>query len=552
MLIRYPWQAPTAREPREPISLGLGIAAITGFETVTGFAIGFEAASFVGGAILTAGLVGAQFLLAARPDGGGAIGNFSNAGAANSQEIRVNRRQPTPSRTIVYGRALKGGAMCFEQVKPPYLYHGWMVAAHEIEGFEQLYIARDLIAFTQLTPILPVNQTLIPLGKDNGDGTISSDPDYAANLRVSFRTGNSSQAIDPLLHSDFTSLESQFRQRGIATMVLRYKYPGANYNDFQNMWGNVQAPNPLVLVKGRKLYDPRDPTQIMWSDPQDLDEIAAAETTWKWSNNAALVQSDYLVQPYGGRILPSRVDYDKVADAANYDDELVGTTTTGELIRRHTIDGVVTLNQSPSDVLRSMLTANRGFVVQRAGTVWVSSSRPLTPVLTIHDGLLTGGIEFQGNKPKRDLVNRVMSRFIASEREYQQVDGPTLDREDLQETDQEILASTISLPFTLDYRRVERLQKAYLQSARLGKTLNVSVSLRALAEADDDLIGNVITFDSDLFSVANGDYRCLSMGLADGCSSLQLQLAEYDPEIERDWIPATDEMPFTVADLNVS
>lgn len=542
----------TSRQQREPISLSIGIAAITAAETISGIAIGFEAASFVGGAIVAGGLIGAQFLLAARPDGGGALANFSGAAQANSQEVRVNARQATPSRKIIYGRARTGGAMFFEEVKKPYLYHGWMIASHEIEGFEQLYIARDLIAFTQLTPILPVNQTLTPLGKDNGDGTISAVPDYATNLRVSLRTGAASQAIDGLLHSDFVSLESQFRQRGITTIVLRYKYPGTDYNDFQAMWGNVQAPNPLVVVKGRKLYDPRDPTQIMWSDPRDLDEIAAAEATWKWSNNAALVQTDYLVQPYGGRILPSRMDYDKVADAAGYDDEQVGTTTAGELIRRHTIDGVVTLNQPPSDVLRSMLTANRGFVVQRAGRVWVSSSRPMTPVLTIHDGLLTGGIEFQGNKPKRDLVNRVLSRFVASEREYQQVDGPSLDREDLQETDQEILAATMSLPFTLDYRRVERLQKAYLQSARLGKTLSVSVSLRAMAEADDDLIGNIVTFDSDLFSVANGDYRCLSMGFADGFSSLQLQLVQYDPSIERDWIPDNDEMPFTVAELNVS
>jgi hypothetical protein len=313
----------------------------------------------------------------------------------------------------------------------------------------------------------------------------------------------------------------------------------------------VQAPNSLALIKGRKLFDPRDPTQLMWSDPRDAAEVAAAEATWKWNNTAALVQSDYAVQPYGVRIKPSKIDYDKVADAANYDDELVGTVS-GELIKRHTIDGVVVLNQSPNDVMKAMLTANRGFLVQRAGRVWPTSSRPLDPVLAISDKDLVGGLEFQGFKAKRDLINRLFSRFVSLEREYQQVDGPTLDRTDLQDTDGEILTSTFNAPFTLDYRRVERLQKGFMASNRLPKTMTVRVKLRTLRRATGDVIGGRIVFDSNLFSIANGDYRCLSVAFSDDYSQVELKLAQYDGDIERDWTPATDEKPFTIAPLNLS
>ena len=520
--------------PRDPLSIG--IAAITVFEAASGVAIGFEAAAFVGQVIIASSVIAASVLLTSKPDGSGSLGNF----AINAPEMRINRRQPTPHKKIIYGLAETGGDMFFEEAKAPYLTHGFMHCAREIEGFVRCRIGTDVIAVLTTTEFLPTDQIITPQGR-LVDGAITASPDYATNLRLSLRTGSTTQVIDPLLDADFTSLEADFRQRGIATAVLRYKWPGTTYDDRQAMWGDGQAPNPLFLIKGVRVYDPRDPTQ-------SRDD----ESTWQWSDNASLIIADYLRQPYGGRIDAAKIDYDRVAEAADYDDELVGTTTDGEMIRRHTINGVVTMNQAPSEVLRSMLSANRGRVCEQAGTFWVSSSRPKEPVLTIDDSMLAGGIDYQPAKPKRDLLNRVFSRFIASERDYQQVDGPVHDRTDLQATDGEIFAATLSLPFTLDHRRVQRLQKQYLETARLGKMLTLRVSLDAMAISETELLDEVITFDSDLFSPANGNYRVVSVGFAENYAAVELNLSEYDGNIESDWVPADDEQPFEISDLDLT
>lgn len=513
--------------------LSIGITIITAFEAISGVAIGFEFASVVGSVFLAGTALAASAAMSL-------MGAGSLDMPSITTEIRLNRRIATPSKRVVYGRIRTGGDMFLEKAEAPYLYHGFLYCSRQIEGFERLDIGTDIIAIHTPSGLLPTNQIITPLGKLDTDGNIVSEPDYAANLRGSFRVGATNQTIDPLLDADFTSLTANFRQRGIATGVYRYDWGGSTFDERQAMWGDGSAPNPFVIIKGVKVYDPRDPTQ-------DRD----TESTWKWSNNAALVQADYLRQPYGGRIDPDDIDWDMVREAADYDDESVGTLS-GEMIRRHTIDGVVTLNQRPNQVLQSMLSANRGFVCEQAGMVWVSSSKPQTSVLTIHDGLLTGGLEFQPAKAKRDQVNRVASRFIAAERNYQECDGPLLDRTDLQGTDGELLAATLALPFTLDYRRVERLQKQFLETARMGKQLTVRLSLRALAEAAAPLLNRAVTVDSELFAPANGTYRVQTVGFAEDYSSLELQLIGYDASIERDWNPAEDEMPFVVEELDLA
>lgn len=332
-----------------------------------------------------------------------------------------------------------------------------------------------------------------------------------------------------------------FRQRGIATATYRYDF-GADQNEFLQLWGQVARPNAYTVVRGALVYDPRDPTQ-------DMND----ESTWKWSNNATLIQTWYLTRDFGGRISMSRIRWDKIVESANYDDDLIGCLD-GTMIARHTIDGVIMLNQQPFQVLQDLLTANRASVLESGGMVWIESSKPKTPIATIHDRMLIGGITYQNSKQKSDKVNKLQVRFVAPDADYQIVDGPILDRTDLQTIDGEVLPATLALNFTQDYRRAERLQKAFLLSSRLGGTIMCTVDLRLMATAaqneQEELIGNVVSVESQLFPKMNGDYLVTSVGFADDCTALSLSLAKYDPTIESDWNPETDETPFTLAQLS--
>lgn len=368
---------------------------------------------------------------------------------------------------------------------------------------------------------------------DEDSGASGSHTLYVAELQFS---GEGGSAI--------------FRQRGIATAVMKYHF-GTDQAEFTSLWGQSQRPNPIFLVDGVAVPDPRRPRHILQYDPNDPLAVAEAEATWEFSNNAALCQAHYLIQPYGGRIDPRKINWDKVAEAADWDDGLIGTKE-GTLIKRGTIDGVITLNQSPSDVLSSLLSANRGFVLESAGQVWVSSSKPRTSVATIHDAILSGGIDYRAAKPKRDLLNKLKVRFVAEDRAYQTVDGPILNRTDLQTADNQLLEGVLDLPFTLDHRRAQVLQKSFLQNARLGRRLSCVVDVQLLADASDELVGNTVTFNSELFPQFNGVYFVESWGFTDQFGAIQLSLAEYDPSIETDWNPTTDQQDFVVIDPNVN
>lgn len=340
---------------------------------------------------------------------------------------------------------------------------------------------------------------------------------------------------------------ASFRQRGIATAVFKYNF-GANQDEYTALWGQTQRPNPILLVEGVSVPDPRKSGHILDFNPDDPAEVQAAKDSWEYSNNASLCITHYLIQRYGGKIRPDHIDWDKVAEAADWDDSTLGTVE-GDLLKRGTIDGVVTLNQRPSDVISAMLSANRAFINESTGRVWVSSSKPKTALATIHDAIMTGKIEYRAAKPKKDVLNKIKVRFVAPDRDYQSVDGPVLQRDDLLADDGELLEAVIDCPYTLDNRRAQFLQKAFLSTSRLGKRINVSVDVQFLGDLTDQLIGSAINFSSDLFPQFNGLYFVETWGFEETFGSINVSLSEYDPSIETDWDAATDQQPFQIVDV---
>lgn len=508
------------------------VIALAAWST-SGLTIAGISATAVLGVGLSIGLSYAAQALQSR--GNSPLSNF----AQSEQGSKYNERQAIPSKRILYGESQVGGALFIEVVKPPYLYMGFLICDEQITSFEKMWIGTNEVTFSSLTP----NSVLTPIAVDGA-------PNYPARLQASFRVGRPSQTLDGLLAADLIHLDSTFRQRGVATVVARFHY-GTDYTEFTKLWGQVQRPNPLFLVRGVAIPDPRIPGTILNWDPDDPASVEAARATWVYSNNASLVTAHYLTQRYGGRIKPGRMDWDKVAIAADFDDDMIACND-GTTQRRYTIDGAVTLNQPASTVVAGMIAANRGYVLQSAGRVWPSSSKPRETIATIHDKLLAGPVSIRMAKPKRDLINRVKTRFTAPDREYQTADGPVLSRTDLQTIDGEILDATLTLPFTSDNRRAQRLAKAFLSNARLGKQISCRVDVLFLAECDDDLIGAAVNFDSSLFPAGNGLYLVTDWGFADGFTKIDLSLVAYDPSIETDWVAANDEKPFTIANLNAA
>lgn len=478
-------------------------ATSLGTLTIAGISLGGP----LGGLLLTGAALGLSYALNRTKRPGA-------PSAANSPEIRANVRQAVPGKRVPYGRVRTGGPIFFlDDSKPPYLYLGTMLADRQINRVLSANVGGHDIFFS---------------------GIDALDSVYNGKIFASFRTGSASQVIDALLAADFTNLAATFRQRGIATAVFKFAY-GADADEFETLWGRVQIPNALCDLEGALVFDPRDPTQSQ-ADP----------TTWKYTRNAALIQADWCV--YGKGLDPALADWDRIAEAADYDDELVARLD-GTFEKRHSIDGVVSLEQDPDEVLEAMLTANNGAFVQNLHQWWIESSKPRDAVTTLTDNDICGPLEFRARRPRRDLVNKVKTRFSAADREWAEAEGPVLDRQDLAGEDAETLESSIRLPFTSSASAVQRLAKQFLDTSRLDKTLSMPVRLwKGLGLQ----AGHCVRVYSRLYPEMNGLYLVAKKGFAEDFSAVSLQLAEYDPTIATDWDPSVDEQDFALPELTVS
>lgn len=503
----------------EPISTFIGLTSL-----IAGLGVSTAVAGAIGGFLVTSALSIGVSLVASllRPQAGASL-DQNLANAQSVQAVQITERQPIPIKRVIVGSAYVGGALCFEKVTPPKLTMGVLINYGEIAGVDKVLCGTNELSFTGIVP----NTILTPVAVDG-------QPNYPAKFRMSLRYGSLSQAVDPLVIANYPSVGSNFRHAGNATAFYEFGF-GADQAEFIRLWGQVSRPNMYLVVRGVKCYDPRDATQSLTD-----------ESTWKWTNNATLVQAFYLTRSWGGRISTSRIRWDKIAESADYDDELIGCND-GTMIKRHTIDGVITLNQRPFDVMQDLLASNRATVLESGGMMWIESSRPKTSIVTIHDRILASGIKYQSARAKSETVNKLQVRFVSPDQEYQLADGPILDRTDLQAIDGEVLPATLALKYTQDHRRAQRLQKLFLLQSRLGRTITCSVDISLMAIAADELVGSVVTVDSQLFSKVNGFYLVTAVGFSDDCTTLSLALTEYDPTLESQWNPEVDEQPFELS-----
>jgi hypothetical protein len=431
-----------------------------------------------------------------------------------------------------------GGVFFFLEKKPPFLYVGLIHSVLPLTSIESVFIGQTEIIFGSF----PDGQIISPL-------PMAGFPAYNSRLEVCFQFGKSlSQPINPLLARDFPGLGANFRQPGCAVSVWKYHY-GNDYDEYQALWGNTQIPDAQIVARGCPIPDPREPTHQLDFDPRDLPSLYAAMGTWRWNNNASMVQAFHAMMPFGLNAGPQAVYRGRNADLLKssiiFDDEQVPLKGTTETQARHTIDGIVSADERPLDTMEAMLPANGGFVSARAGSVRVQSSLPLEPVRTITDADIVGGFKYRDAQPKRSLINTPHVRFIASENSFldAETQWPSQDEIDAQvEEDGEVLEQTLTLAYTTTHQRAQRRLKAFALESRLGKALQIDVSLRLLGLTE----GDCVRVDLQHYPAPNGLYTLDSWNITESFQSVTLSLVEFDPTIPRNWVPDIDEQEFTV------
>lgn len=432
------------RVPRDPSTVGAIILKGIGATTLATSAI----ATFVVGYIaITAVTSWALRALAPQPSFGG----------AGSRGLLVNSREATAPQQIVYGEMRKGGVVTFIESTGDtnqYLHQVIVLAGHEVNSIGDIYVNDEVVTI-------------------DSNGYVT-DAKWDSKIRIKKHTGADSQSADSDLVSE-TSVTSDFKGEGIAYIYVRMEYD-------QDVFAEG-VPLFTAKVQGKKLYDPRTSTTV-------------------YSANAALCIRDYLVSAYG---LDNSGDTNDAyfQTAANTCDEDV-TLSGGGTENRYEINGVISLDQTPSDVLGDMMTACAGTLFWGQGEWHLKVGEYTSSIKTFTLDDLRGPITLDTKHSRRDNFNIVRGTFNDAEQGFIRADYPEIRSSSFITDDNGVeSALDLALPLTTSASMAQRLAKMTLFRGREQMTLSGDFGL----EAFEVECGDIIALNMDRYGFSAKEFE---------------------------------------------
>jgi len=210
--------------------------------------------------------------------------------------VLINKQSNNAQIPIVYGRRQVGITRVFVEssgTDNEYLYMAGVVCEGEIEEIEQIFIDDKRVLFDGDLTHGTVREVA------NGDAHFYKD---GSLIKIQAFNGTDDQVASSILTTS-TNWTSNHRLRGVCYLAFRFKW---NQDSFTGI------PQVKVLLKGKKVYDPRD-------------------TTTKWTPNSALVLLDYLRNTRYGKGLPDNAfetNFASFQTSATDSDTLIQPRTT--------------------------------------------------------------------------------------------------------------------------------------------------------------------------------------------------------------------------------
>ena len=430
--------------PRDPSTIGGFILKGIGATTLATSAF---ATYVVGYIAVTAVTSWALRALAPKPSFGG----------AGSRGLLVNARDATAPQQIVYGEMRKGGVVTFIESTGDtnqYLHQVIVLAGHEVNSIGDIYVNDEVVTI-------------------DSNGYVT-DAKWDSKIRIKKHTGADSQNADSDLVSE-TSVTSDFKGEGIAYIYVRMEYD-------QDVFAEG-VPLFTAKVQGKKLYDPRTSTTV-------------------YSANAALCIRDYLVSAYG---LDNSGDTNDAyfQTAANTCDEDVTLSGSGTE-NRYEINGVISLDQTPSDVLGDMMTACAGTLFWGQGEWHLKVGDYTSSVKTFTLDDLRGPITLDTKHSRRDNFNIVRGTFNDANQGFIRADYPEIRSSSFIADDNGVeSALDLALPLTTSASMSQRLAKMTLFRGREQMTLSGDFGL----EAFEVECGDIIALDMDRYGFSAKEFE---------------------------------------------
>jgi hypothetical protein len=479
------------------------VAAIAAsIATATGVSVGIVTSVLVSGII-----AGAQMGLNA------IMSAFRHPPSTKSSDAgtQLLTRQPISFRRIIYGTIRASGVITdvfidnLASAVNVQLHIVVTLAGHEVQSIS--------------TSNIYIDGVTVPIGL-GGDGAYhpSSGP-YVAHMYVEFDKGdpaNSAQPF-PLLNTDSPAhWTANHKQQGCAKVHIRLLWD-------TNIFSNGMPQSIAFDIQGKKVYDPRTGLTA-------------------FSNNAALCVRDWLTDTeYGFGADPSDIDDAATIAAANICDELVSKKAGGTQAR-YTCDGAITADVSRGDVLTALLTSMAGYVIPPGDSWRIFAGAYTTPVLSLTDSDLRGPIKYDTRVAQRNLFNGVKGTYVSPTNNWQPSDFSPYQNAAYVLEDGDPVWNDITLDFTTDDIRAQRLAKINLELSRRQNTLLLQCKLTAFPLQP----GDVFEFTHDHFSFTNTTFMVLHTSLAASGGNdnvvigVDITCIPIDSSVYA-WTPSTDE-----------
>lgn len=229
------------------VAAAIGAIASTAVAAASGTLIGAATLGFAGalaatfavnfGVSLVLGFVGSALL------GKPKMAEAAAAQGPRQQGLMTVVRGSAEPRRAAYGRIVASGVLVFQASSGSdnkFRHLVIAVADHPIDGVEGFYF----------------NQTFIPVADLDGSGNVTAGT-YANKARIQWKLGAEDQAAFPDLAAEVAEWTAEHRCRGVFLVYLRLEFDRNVYP--------TGIPNPRVLFRGRKLWDPRAATVALAS-----------------------------------------------------------------------------------------------------------------------------------------------------------------------------------------------------------------------------------------------------------------------------------------------
>ena len=403
---------------------------------------------------------------------------------------------PTQPRPLIYGRTKTAGTLVYIQTTGndgKYLHMVQAIAGHEIDAYEKIYI-NDELAWN--------------------NGTLESK--FAGKVRFNLYKGDQTTADSDLV-SESGEWTSSCVLNDTAYIYVRLEY---DTDLFTN-----GIPNITALVRGKKVHDPR--TGLT-----------------QWSDNPALCIADYINDSKYG-LTSITINQAGLIASANVCEQQVTYEVSSQPDQQHNryaLNGYVDSSDKVSSNIENMLTAMFGNVVYSQGELFINAGYYTAPILDIDESMMVGEMTLQTKQSRRNQYNAVKGTFLSSENNYVLADYPGQLSSAYVAEDGEPIYLDMTLPFTTDNYRAQRLAKLALGKSRQQRVITVPVNLAGLKVR----AGDNIRITNEKLGLNNAIYEVLDYEL-DYSSELTVNLvcAETGASVY-DWTVA-DQQDFSIA-----